>query len=391
MATSTRDQYRQQPQARNAENIRPQQTESRREYDRFHPGHSPRVSAVAPDLPNFSTGMPSSGFRDYHEDRRHSSPVRAPVHQMPLSNGMNHGPGRQSYGIRDHDLDQHKPYPRPHREHRDVPNPRIQSRPGSVSQTFPKRPASSSYPIAEHESAPKRQRQMPAEASRPTTVHSSSGRPRQPADITGEQIHAQTGTKEASVTALRIVYVNASTQTKNIQIQSSKLALLQEEEFIAQTKHASEMKRRKQALDLELEHERRVLELRHRFEMPTVVPSGRLDQAGSLVNSAPSAETVEALQAQIHASVGTAERNGMSPVKEEVQVAEQPANAAQELRIMGASRHSSISRQESREPGIIDEARPTAADPSSILNRLMGSPPVPDHQDRANATQKSLG
>lgn len=203
MATSTRDQYRQQPEARNAENIRPQQTDSRREYDRFHPGHSPRARAVAPDLPEFNTGMPSSGFRDYNEDTRHSSPVRAPVHQMPLSNGMDHGLGRQSYGIRDHDLDQHKPYPRPQREHRAMPNPRIQSRPGSVSQTFPKRPASSSYPIAENESAPKRQRQMPAEASRPinnVTVHSSSGRPRQPEGIPAEHIHSQTGTKEALVT-----------------------------------------------------------------------------------------------------------------------------------------------------------------------------------------------
>lgn len=173
-----------------------------------------------------------------------------------------------------------------------------------------------------------------------------------------------------------------------MQIQSSRLELLQEEELIAHTKHTSEMRRRKDALDLELEHERRMLELRHRFEMPTVVPSGRLDQAGSTVSNAPSAETLGLLQSQSHASKEIAERNGMSLVKEEEQLEEQPANAGRELRIMGASRHSSTSRHESRESGIIDEAQSTAADASSILDRLMGSPPIPDPQDRTNTAQK---
>ncbi|KAL9018747.1 MAG: hypothetical protein Q9185_003977 [Variospora sp. 1 TL-2023] len=394
MATSTRDRYEQQPEARISKNIHPQQAESRRAYDLLESGHppkNPRVSAVAPDDPDYDTDMPPSGIGDYNEDRRLHSPVRSPVDRRPLNNSLTKDMGRQSYGLYDHDVDHYRSYPRPQREDRGRPDSRIHSRPGSISQTFLKRSAPSSDSIVEHEYAAKRRRQIATEANRSInngTAHSSSTDPRPLADMAGGKIHSQANRRETLVPALRIVYVHASTQTQKTQIQSSRLELLQEEELIAHTKHTSEMRRKKEALDLELEHERRMLELRHRFEMPTVVPSGRLDQAGLTVSNAPSAETPGLLQSQSHASKEIAEQNGMSLVKEEEQLEAQPANAGRELRIMGASRHSSISRHESRESGMIDEAQSTAADASSILDRLMGSPPIPDHQDRTNTAQK---
>ncbi|KAL8651872.1 MAG: hypothetical protein Q9210_003008 [Variospora velana] len=375
MPTSTRDRYEQQPEARIAEKIHPQQTESRRAYDRFHSGHppkNPRVSAVAPDDPNYDTNMPPRGLRDYNEDRRLLSPVRSPLDRRPLNNGMTQDVGRQSYGLSDHDVDHYRSYQRPQRDDRGRPDSRIHSKPGSVSQTFPKRSAPSSDSMAEHEYAAKRRRQIATEANR--SINNVTA-PRPLADTAGEKIHSQANRRE-------------TTQTQKMQIQTSKLELLQEEELIAHTKHTSEMRRKKEALDLELEHERRMLELRHHFETPTVVASGNLEQAGSIVSNAPSAETLRALQSQSHASKETAERNGMSFVKEEVQLEEPPTNAGQELRIMGASRHSSASRHESRESGMIDEAHSTAADASSILDRLMGSPPIPDHQDRTNTAQE---
>ncbi|KAL8946110.1 MAG: hypothetical protein Q9222_007452 [Ikaeria aurantiellina] len=67
----------------------------------------------------------------------------------------------------------------------------------------------------------------------------------------------------------QIIYTNASTQTDHVQINSSKLALVQEELAIAQLRHEAEIARRKESLALELGYERQVLELRHKFEVPT--------------------------------------------------------------------------------------------------------------------------
>ncbi|KAL8714623.1 MAG: hypothetical protein Q9220_001571 [cf. Caloplaca sp. 1 TL-2023] len=66
----------------------------------------------------------------------------------------------------------------------------------------------------------------------------------------------------------QIIYTHASTQTEG-QIAFSKLDSVQEEITIAQLRHEAEMRRRKESLALELGYERQVLELRHKFEVPT--------------------------------------------------------------------------------------------------------------------------
>lgn len=209
MATSTRDRYEQQPEARISKIIHPQQAESRRAYDLFESGHppkNPRVSAVAPDDPDYDTDMPPSGPRNYNHDRRLHSPVRSPVDRRPLNNGITKDMGRQSYGLYDHDVDHYRSYPRPQREDRGRPDSRIQSRPGSISQTFSKRSAPSSDLIAEHEYAAKRRRQIATEANESisnVTAHSSSADPRPLADMAGEKIHSQANRRETLVPGQR--------------------------------------------------------------------------------------------------------------------------------------------------------------------------------------------
>ena len=70
----------------------------------------------------------------------------------------------------------------------------------------------------------------------------------------------------------RMTYADAATQTDAISIPSSRLTQLQEEEAVAQHKHKAEMTRRSEAMALELDHERKMLELRHQFTVRPVYP-----------------------------------------------------------------------------------------------------------------------
>ncbi|KAL8634305.1 MAG: hypothetical protein Q9228_008101, partial [Teloschistes exilis] len=77
--------------------------------------------------------------------------------------------------------------------------------------------------------------------------------------------------------ANKFIYMDVSTQTDPMQppskISSSRLAILQEEEAVAQLKHDGELARRKEALGLEWKHEHKMLELRHRYETTHMAPA----------------------------------------------------------------------------------------------------------------------
>lgn len=180
-------------------------------------------------------------------------------------------------------------------------------------------------------------------------------------------------------------YINATTQTERIQIPSSKLALLEEEEAIAQAKHQAEMARRKQALDLELDHERNVLELRRRFEMPMA----KTVQVVSAANGSYSPIRTDVSHVQEPNVEGITGSKDGSPVKQ-TSPETWLTKFDQEIKIMGASQNSSIVPQDLPKPDIPGEVHSAAADASSILDRLLGTPPDPSTQNRSKSTLAGL-
>lgn len=166
-------------------------------------------------------------------------------------------------------------------------------------------------------------------------------------------------------------YVNAGTQTENIQIPSSKLAALQVEAAIAQAKHnaemtvaqakhEAEMDRRKQVLALEEEHERKMLDLRCRFQVQTT----QQGQSAPFMNSLSSPEHPVIFHVQRSAIDGFSGTKGMN--RSEASLEKGTAQSAQELRIGEASRNSSTGPQENTIPDLAGQMRSTTADQSSV-------------------------
>ncbi|KAL8717368.1 MAG: hypothetical protein Q9225_005387 [Loekoesia sp. 1 TL-2023] len=186
-------------------------------------------------------------------------------------------------------------------------------------------------------------------------------------------------------------YVNASTQTENIQIPSSKLAALQVEAAIAQAKHnaemtvaqakhEAEMNRRKQVLALEEEHERKMLELRCRFQLQTT----QQGQPAPFPNSLSSPEHPVILHVQkpaLDGFSGTKDMNGSETSPEK-----SPTQSAQELRIVEASQNSSTGPQGNTISDLAGQMRSTTTN-QSLVPCIS---PSPEAQNPAISTMESI-
>ncbi|KAI4131450.1 MAG: hypothetical protein LQ338_001192 [Usnochroma carphineum] len=141
------------------------------------------------------------------------------------------------------------------------------------------------------------------------------------------------------------------------------------------------MARRKEALDLEYEHERKMLEIRHRFG----APMAKRDQSASTGHSSYAPTHVDVLHPQESTTEGMIRHHDIGPVRETT-MEQEPTKPPQALMAMGISRHSSLVPQVPCEPDATGQKHRTAADPSSILDRLLGTPPDPRTQNRPRIT-----
>lgn len=137
------------------------------------------------------------------------------------------------------------------------------------------------------------------------------------------------------------------------------------------------MARRKQALELELDHERKVLELRRRFEAPVTKREPSL--AAAKISYSPAQQDV--FDAHTYPSEETVRPKDTSVAKES-DPQKGALNSVQELKIIGDSQKSPNAPQEPVQRNDAGQKSPTKSEPSDILNRLLGSPPDPSTQNR---------
>ncbi|KAI4253233.1 MAG: hypothetical protein LQ352_003812 [Teloschistes flavicans] len=126
--------------------------------------------------------------------------------------------------------------------------------------------------------------------------------------------------------ANKVIYVDVSTQTDPMEppskISSSRLAILQEEEAVAQFKHDAGLARRKEALALEWKHEHKMLDLRQRYETTHKAPA--------VVGTAVVAPIMDRGKVDVEVTRGKGTRHEIIVPKREVTIkglAEQNANA----------------------------------------------------------------
>ncbi|KAL9593505.1 MAG: hypothetical protein Q9179_005851 [Wetmoreana sp. 5 TL-2023] len=216
----------------------------------------------------------------------------------------------------------------------------------------------------------------------------------------------------------KVIFVDAGTQTANLPISSSKLATLQEEEAIAQAKHNADMARRKEALTLELEYERQVLELRRQFEIPTAKGDGvsaeivseyvipklvepvQATEATNENGSGPNASDelkgssleYEQLLAPEQASKTTL-RNETGPNANDALGGSSPEYEPEEsnpgLKVLGASRNQSAVQQKHSGPDVTAATLPAATGPSPTVDRQYSGQADLNTKDRHGLAQGS--
>ncbi|KAL8935813.1 MAG: hypothetical protein Q9216_005248 [Gyalolechia sp. 2 TL-2023] len=336
---------------RGVENRRPAQGYHQREYDSYHPG-----SNAHPPLPDYPFRQPAIapyGRRTDRDERRPPSPVTSFLDQIELDNGrlakapdsipLDYPAGRHGDQL-DCDISASK----------------------SMSCNILKRAAQSPVLNSKVDYAIKRLRKTVKDDESGSKVKASA----RPAAGIQPKVKEADHTIKQSLASQRIdihksentrLYVNASTQTENIRIPSPKLVALQEEEAIAQARHEAEMARRKQALALELEYERKILGLRHHYNQPT--KTTRMAQPASVTNSSHSPE--HSTPFEVQKGITDDILGSKSPRRQDCQVTVQ---------------QSPVAPQGCVKPDLGGEGRGTvtkpALDPSSPLDRKTQKPVI---------------
>lgn len=345
---------------------RPSPRDDRKEKERSRYSNAfeygPTRYVVPHDLRQNPMGSTQNSRGGYHDRRRQSSPVTSFLSQIPLENRPDSR--IRTAGARDNQDVHHQAR---HRPAHDEINGRQHHNELSDSASRPnatlKRSAPRSEQYTERDEATKRQRQHSGErgffepsAARPkaattsrTLVESNDGRTdqdtRKPQLLENTRRGNREGLTKPTLAAVHLnqtppfkaaAYVDASTQTEDTSISSSKLALLQEEEAIAQRKHKAEMARRREAMALEFEHERQMLELRHQFEVRSA-KGGRSTAAS--VDRLDSPRLAAPTQQDQTINEGKATLIAPNSVKQ-ASPQKDPSHASTELKVLGASRKS---------------------------------------------------
>ncbi|KAL8727858.1 MAG: hypothetical protein Q9181_005550 [Wetmoreana brouardii] len=393
-----------------------------------------RLSASSADLPTLHESlqyqpqnfMQPINRRGPHEPRRQPSPVSSFLDQIPLASRPDLR--ALSSDMRSNQDTKHsRMYENTSTErsgHLGQSNQAIAA--AKLSGTL-KRSAPSSEQLAEREEASKRQRPRPLGEDRSTfngPTMTSRSIPHQQAPIPSKDGRASSGIhltqllkgelqpekprdfkdlkfppvhRDQHPLIKKVIFVDAGTQTANLPISSSKLATLQEEEAIAQAKHNADMARRKEALTLELEYERQVLELRRQFEIPTAKGDGASADSVSGFVIPKLVEPVQATEAIYENGSGpnaSDDRKGSSPEYEQllgsVQASKntfrnetaphandavrglspeyEPEESNPELKVLGASRNQPAVQQNHSDPDATAATLSAATGPSPTVD-----------------------
>ncbi|KAL8832642.1 MAG: hypothetical protein Q9170_004802 [Blastenia crenularia] len=228
-----------------------------------------------------------------------------------------------------------------------------------------KRPAQSPVPLSKHEENTKRQRKDAVNGMAP------------PKPVAGAKII--TDMKEPIDPKIKRRYMDAGTQTEKILIPSSKLTILQEENAIAQMKHSAEMVlkqqtheaemvRREQRLALELDHERKMLELRHRFRLPTA-------QGGPSTSAIATPHSGEDSMVFLTPEANVEDAFSIKAISDFAETGpyKNTTKFTPEFMTNGAARNSYITAEVSPEPRLADQVPNTTAQPTSKPRSSPGS------------------
>ncbi|KAL9004994.1 MAG: hypothetical protein Q9188_002208 [Gyalolechia gomerana] len=370
---------------RDIENRRPTQEDRRREYDNYHPGYTSTTTSKAytplSEQPSRRMAIPPTGRKNYYDDRRPTSPVTSFLDQIELGNGRL--PKVQDSMPQDYGTDRHSKSPKPNNQKCGHQFDRDTSASMAVPSTTLKRPAQSPIHTSKDDNAIKRLRKTVQDgdsSSKPETSANPAASIQPNIEQAGHQLQEYQPVKDVKLAGKSLkpelnlptlcinghetgnirLYVNSSTQTENVQIPFSKLAVLQEEEAIAQAKHEADMTRRKQALALELEHERKVLELRHRFELPTA----KRAQSASATNDSYSPEHSAPFQVPKPAVNNNSGTEVMSTIQN-ASSGHDRTQRVQDSSITGTARNAPTAPQECPKPESVGQMRFTTAEPAS--------------------------
>ncbi|KAL8964709.1 MAG: hypothetical protein Q9183_004265 [Haloplaca sp. 2 TL-2023] len=241
----------------------------------------------------------SQNFGQRSHQRRPLSPTTSFLAQIPLGNGSESR--RKSSDTRNNaDSREHENHQPHHNKSNESNNMDVNQHLQSHSIPILKRSAASSTLYPEVEATSKRQRldspgaepfkgsvrramrsetpNTPRVLGKPSNgyVPNEASNPQLKDTIEPTSLQSKTDSPPSEPhvirPAKRITYADAATQSDSISIPSSRLTQLQEEEAVALHKHKAEMTRRSEAMALELEHERQMLELRHQFAIRPAYP-----------------------------------------------------------------------------------------------------------------------
>ncbi|KAL9602436.1 MAG: hypothetical protein Q9219_001860 [cf. Caloplaca sp. 3 TL-2023] len=336
-------------QDRNVRNRRSRSVDLRREYDSYIPNH--RSTAAAEPYRPLSGRSSIQLINNKITKLRDQSPVTSFLAQFPLEEKgpLQNGHPLPSGKNKDFDQKQSKANGEDVIREKSGSTPALKSTPG-------KRSAPSPTPASKYDDTIKRQRKNPTDndpQSKPTATAKSVASVQRPA-------------KPAVGHARQQVQEHVGTQTDDIPIASSRRSKLQEEEAIAQIKHTAEMKRRKEALELEFEYERKMLQLRYEYEHTIA----KEREFASSIHQSKRSDVFEthsqAAEGAADAESAASEEN-ILPEEEEIEGEEEEDMTlpTEELKIYGASRHSSVTPQPSPEPQAVNQLPDTAAQPPS--------------------------